>query len=622
VRRRYLLSLALLILFGAVLADGAVEQGPARRVVLVSLDGAADWLVDDFLARGVLPPDGALAQMSRTGIRAEAMTPVDPSVTSPSHVAMFTGAYPERTGVVSNTFLPRGNPITKSVSGFSAPIHAETLWQTARRQGKRVVCATAVGADLTAPERTCDVTLAYGRSDGPAAVVRLAPAPDGSWELGDQRFEHMRSLEARPESPAPLAYHFWNDKTTPLYALAVDSVFDGSEQYDELLLDFDHDLGNGLAARLTAGKWATVLLELGPPAMGSSVKLLALEPDLSKVVLYLGSPSHARTDPAAFTAELEKKLGPWPGDPDGRSLEERLIDEDLWIEQAARLSHWLRDTALEAMHRDDWNLFLTYLPLIDETEHTFLLRDPRQPGYDDGQGTRRIRYNSHVEWAYQTADHILQDWMAAAPTQTVFIVVSDHGHAPLHTLVDVHAVLRQAGFRVVPDETTQVRAYPSSATANVYVNLAGRQEGGVVPADQLDDYIDRMVTAFKGVTDPVSGQPVFEAVYTRPELERIHLYNPEATGDVWLSAAPGFKPVAGFRENAPVFALSKNEYATHGYLSSQRKMQAIFFAAGGNLKPRWLGTVRGVDVAPTVAALLGLQPPAGAQGRNVLATGP
>jgi len=79
---------------------------------------------------------------------------------------------------------------------------------------------------------------------------------------------------------------------------------------------------------------------------------------------------------------------------------------------------------------------------------------------------------------------------------------------------------------------------------------------------------------------------------------------------------------AGFREDAPVFAPSKNEHATHGNLCSHRRMKAIFFAAGGNLQPRWLGTVRGVDVAPTVAALLGLRPPADAQGRNVLASRP
>jgi hypothetical protein len=58
-------------------------------------------------------------------------------------------------------------------------------------------------------------------------------------------------------------------------------------------------------------------------------------------------------------------------------------------------------------------------------------------------------------------------------------------------------------------------------------------------------------------------------------------------------------------------------FATHGNLD-QPFMRAIFFAAGLQVKPGALGIISGADVAPTVAGLLGIEPPADAQGQNVL----
>jgi len=615
---RTLAVLTLLVL--CVALTSAAEEAPTAspKVVLVSLDGAADWLVDDLLARGVLPPEGALATLARTGVRAEAMVPIAVSMTSPSHVAMFTGAYPERNGIVSNTFLAPGDPISRSTSGFDAPIEAETLWQAARRQGKRVVCATAVGADATAPERTCDLTLAYGASKGRAALARLEPATNESWSLGAENFEHTRALQAAVDSPGPLAYRLADGSQVPLYALGVDSAFDGSESYDTLLLDFDRNLANGVAARLEPHAWASVILPLGRPTVGSWVKLMALAPDLSAASVYLGSPGSHRGKPAAFIAEIEASSGPWPGGPDDWHLDQGLLDEDTWQEQLERLNHHLRDATLQALKRADWDLLLTYLPIIDETQHKFLLRDPRQPGYEAENGARRARYATYVERAYQRADRVLQEWMELAPPGTNFVVVSDHGVIPVHTRVVINSLLAQAGFGVTADDTTEVRAYKSGSTAHIYGNLAGRQPTGVVPAEKLGEYVERIVAACQALRDPLTGEPVFEVVLRREELNQVHMGHPERAGDVWVNARPGFTLSALIDPDAPVFAPAEGEHGQHGNIGTNRRIHAIFFATGSRVQHRYLGTVTAVDVAPTVAALLGIEPPAQAQGRAVL----
>lgn len=617
--RRTSLILLAFLLCGVLPQAGA--EGPERpaRVVVVSVDGAADWLVDDLLARGVLPPDGAFGRLARTGVRAEALVPVAASLTAPAHVAMFTGAYPESSGIVSNAFLGPGDPISRESSGYTAPIEAETLWEAARRQGKRVYCVGAVGATATGPGRLCDLTLAYGRTTAPAGVVNLGPAPGQARSAGGSAgYEHIRRLQALPGSPAPLSYSPYRGEAVALFAWAVDSVADGAERYDALVLSFQDDPVDRSATRLAAGQWAVVSDSKPAVTIAAWLKLLRLAPDASAAQLYLGAPGQNQGDPAPFVAALEKQFGPWPGSPDSRNLDQGLIEEAVWFEQAERLSLYLNDATLEPLRRGDWDLFLTYMPVVDEVGHRFLLRQPRQPDYEAENGARRARYARHVEWSYQLADRLLLRLMEAAPPGTNFVVVSDHGMAPVHTSVQIHSLLRGAGFRITPDDSTEVRAFTSGNTAHIYVNLAGRQPGGVVAADKLADSVERILNACRELRDPFTGKPVFEVVLKKSELGGVRLGHPGRAGDVWVNARPGFTLASRIEAEAPVFRPSPTLLGMHGSLGTGRKMHGIFFAAGAQLHPGFLGHLNSVDVAPTVAALLGIQPPANAQGRAVL----
>ncbi len=605
-------------------------EAPAK-VVLISLDGAADGLVDDYLERGVLPADGALAHLARTGARAEAMLPVTPSMTATAHVTLFTGAYPERHSIVSNNYHVVGDPITRSTSGYAAPIQAETLWQAARRQGKRVLCVAAVGADGSSPERSCDRTLGYGVRVGRAAVVELRGDAREKAAGENSEFEHLRRLTPTTDSPGQPVFDFNRSEDVPVEVWAADTVADGSEHYDTLLLDFDQDLSNGFAARLAAGEWAAVELPSVPNAgaakVGAWVKALELADDLSRVRVYLGAPHHNRGAPADYVAALETELGFWPGGPDDFHRSRELLDLESWREQAERLSDYLRDATLLSMRRTEWDLVVTYQPLVDEVEHPFFLRHPRQPNYGDEGRAKRARYAGHVEWGYQTVDKVLSRLIEAAPKEANLVVVSDHGMVPVHTRVAVNALLARAGLRVTEDERSEVRAFTSGATAHIRVNLAGRESNGVVPPEKLEEYVERIVAACEGLRDPVTGAPIFERVLRNSELGEVHLGHPRAAGDVWVNARPGYA-LSGRIESlalrardkplAPVLEPAATLRGQHGYLGTNQEVQAIFFAGGPKVKPGGIGTVHHVDVAPTVSALLGIDPPAQNQGRNVL----
>jgi predicted AlkP superfamily pyrophosphatase or phosphodiesterase len=75
------------------------------------------------------------------------MIAVLPTLTAANHITIATGAYPERTNIPMNTFHDTETALTTTTSGFGATINAETLWQAARRQGKKVITIAFAGAD-------------------------------------------------------------------------------------------------------------------------------------------------------------------------------------------------------------------------------------------------------------------------------------------------------------------------------------------------------------------------------------------------------------------------------------------------------------------------------------------
>lgn len=132
--RRGLLAVALALLLAPALA-----RAGEPTVILLSLDGVRH----DYPDLGDFP---ALARMAREGARAEGLVPVFPSLTFPNHVSLATGTYPDRHGIVANSFLDRRRGLFH-YSGDASWIEAEPLWVAAERQGVRSAVYFWVGSE-------------------------------------------------------------------------------------------------------------------------------------------------------------------------------------------------------------------------------------------------------------------------------------------------------------------------------------------------------------------------------------------------------------------------------------------------------------------------------------------
>lgn len=131
-------------------ADGRVEsrdKSSSTPTILISFDGAQPQVIEKLLQSGKLPANGGFAKLISEGTQAQGMTAVLPTVTATNHITLATGAYPERTNIPANTFHLTDTSLTATTSGFGTEIEAETLWEAAKRQGKKVITIAFAGAD-------------------------------------------------------------------------------------------------------------------------------------------------------------------------------------------------------------------------------------------------------------------------------------------------------------------------------------------------------------------------------------------------------------------------------------------------------------------------------------------
>jgi predicted AlkP superfamily phosphohydrolase/phosphomutase len=616
---------------GGMTALSAKPEG--GKVVLISLDGARDSFVDQFLAEGVFPSDGALATMAANGVQADFSTTINPSLTAPSHISIDTGAWPSTTGIPANTFHLAGTPITQETDGFAAPIQAEPIWEAAERQGKKVITIAFAGADGTSPERSGDQTLSYGIEDDYSVVKRFRGYffnyIGAEWNLTGLPVTHYGT----PRS----AYfylrdgHSWESPQEYYFdVLLLDTTDDSAENYDTALVDDDKDLSNGWEgdnALLGLGDWVPVDFVSTNTAngkdgiyMGAWCKILQFDTtgyggSGYPFVFYLGYVSHNVGYPQSFVEEINNNVGFWPHSPDYYNLEGGSIDEQTYMQQLARLPVFIKDAALYAAANYEWDLLMTYQPHPDEAGHQFLLVDPRQAGYDDA--AKRARFWGYIEDAYALADSNVKDIMDNLGGDTNYVVISDHGMAPFHTFVQFNRTLRNNGFDV--DDTSydgdppDVRAITSGGQGHIYINLAGREPGGTVAPEDYDAMVQAIFKLFSDLRDPNTGEEVLFEVMKREATHSAHLFNETSAGDVWVSANLGWYPQDSLSPGAE-FEVG-TFYGQHGYNPEFEEMHSIFYAVGPGFKNKMAHNVRNIDVAPTIAALLGIDGPADADGR-------
>jgi 2',3'-cyclic-nucleotide 2'-phosphodiesterase (5'-nucleotidase family)/predicted AlkP superfamily phosphohydrolase/phosphomutase len=455
-----------------------------------------------------------------------------------------------------------------------------------------------------------------------------------------------------------------------------DSIVNGTVAYDHAIVSPVGETGGAPSVDLKVGDFLPVKLAgadglIGTRAgqtVGQYVKLISLAPDLTNFKLYdtslaraiakCGAPCNGLPAGGAGEDRLEKYIAdnllPWAA-ADFAPEEAGVVDEDTYVQQGRDLE---RAYSLQVIQfilgtlQPDTELAMVGYPFTDEVSHQFMgLVSPTDadgdpnpcydvtPRFDDvqctGRGTagRVATRTAYIRSAYHDADEklgVTRTLMGGNPTT---FAGSDHGFAPAYYAVNANKVLFDATVTTAGGPlsvhasnasasncsaatTDLAKACWAGGTIQVYVNQT-------LPTGVTYEQVRTAVrTAFQNLQDPAHpGKQVILRIMNKEELRNVDgsdSLHPNRSGDVVVVTRSPYQSDAGTPNQA--IALS-HFYGQHGFLpntvdlANNINMHATFVLSGPAIEHKTKAKdLRAVDVAPTLAFLMGIPGPQNARG--------
>jgi predicted AlkP superfamily pyrophosphatase or phosphodiesterase len=185
---------------------------------------------------------------------------------------------------------------------------------------------------------------------------------------------------------------------------------------------------------------------------------------------------------------------------------------------------------------------------------------------------------------------------AGIEERTTFVITTDHGFKRVEKVIYPGIVLRQRGLAQLVGQKFvggDVSTLPMGGMCLVFVNQPTRKA-------ELGPKIREIFGSLEGVAEVVDADDA-------PRLGMPTARENAGMGDFILFAKSGYAFQSGATGDEAV-AVSQNYRGTHGYRADDSELDGIFLAVGRGVKSGVrLGRISNLDVAPTVARLLGIR---------------
>ena len=616
----------------------STSASPASRAMVIGLDGASMEIVKHMVEHGHAPNLGKLIV---SGCHRE-MLGVLPTLTPPGWTSLMTGCWPGSHQVTDFNIRAVGRPLDETVWGINTALcQREYLWNAAERAEKLPIllkfemswpptirsgiqiegCGPGISnlSQIAGYHYFSNVPVGSEQSsrDSPFVDPSALPFDDRYDPVTLRPAEGWRNLPAAGPPPLevelvvrPLARGNPDMQRGQLgepkryFALLYG---DGSD-YRQARITRSRDASDVLAD-LEPGAWSDWLRERftidGQAIEGHlRLKLIELAPDGSRFGLFIPQiwPISGYTQPDEIALELLEHVGPFLQNPARDAL--GLIDDDTYFETLEYHLQWLARAGNYLTRTHPWDLLFVQTHAPDYANHFFLeLADPIC-----GAPAEVVeRYYRGLCRTWQAVDRMVGLLIDARDDQTLVAVISDHGGTPGRwPQVGMARVLEEAGWLVYRDPArTQVdwsrtRAHPVGLV-NVYLNLKGREPEGIVEPADADRVRRELIDVLLEYREPTTGQHPFSLVLSHEDAEVVNLWGP-LVGDIVFALRPEFDGAHGTQLPSARLGIGA-QHATF-----------VLNGPGVRRGVHLVGQVRQVDVAPTLAYLLGIPVPRGAEG--------
>lgn len=225
------------------------------------------------------------------------------------------------------------------------------------------------------------------------------------------------------------------------------------------------------------------------------------------------------------------------------------------------------------------NLMVVHLMETDSAQHA------NGPGSPQARAAFE-RVDAHIGAIVQATEE------AGIRSRTAFVITGDHGFSRVHALFQPNVILREAGL-LKTDENGAVIEWQA-----VLHGMAVRVRNPAAPslAERVINLFEKLErTRYKGLFRMVR----------RAELDERGAY-PEAL--FFFEPAEGYYLSDGFAQNS--FLIGTTRRGAHGFLPTEPRMFTGLIVSGAGVRAGVpLPSVRQIDIAPTVARLLGFEMP-------------
>ena len=617
-----------------------------KKVLVVGLDGLEPKLVERLLRLGQLPN---MARLQQRGGYARIAT-TDPAQTPVAWSTFATGVNPGGHGIFDflrrdpKTYLPQlGLNRYQQKNSLVPPRvvnlrRGQTVWQVLSDAGVPSVvlrCPCTYPPDeihgrmlsgMGVPDLRGSLGMStwYSSADDHAgqegeSIVRLQPGRNGSLET------HLLG----PLSP----------KTH--WPVKLDVRIDVSPDGQEVLI---HSDGQPRVLKVQQGQWSDWLRVKFKLGLLQSVRgmvrffLVRAEPIFelyaSPVNYDPEAPLFPISSPADYAGQLASSLGTFhtTGMPeDHNGLINGRIDEPAFLGQCEQVLREREAMMLHELERFDEGFFFCLFDTPDRIQHLFW-----RFGEADHPANRlhgMAPFDKIIEEHYRRCDAIVGKVFDYVDDRTLLVVLSDHGCGSFRRGVHLNTWLHDQGLLALRNDNRpgddagdmlrsvdwgRTKAY-ALGLSGIYLNLAGRESDGIVPADEAESLKKAIAIELGRLQDSRDGATAVRRVVRREEI--YHGPYTEEAPDLLVRFAAGYRaswgtamggvPAGQFEDNTRRWGGDHivDPALTPGVLFANRPFRAADSLGNG---PRLL------DLAPTILTSLGVPKTPAMEGEELL----
>lgn len=581
-------------------------------------------------------------------------SPYFPSLTSNNIASLHTGTTPKVHGIIEGAMRLEGHPLEQAVlNGFSSVSkNVAPSWAILEDAGKKTVVLSVPGS--TPPEVSEGVTI-RGRwgnwgFDTPAVIfepksnyqMRRETVEDFYFATLDKnltRFVETFPATEWPDSPATYSKPIHTKFVAHggiLHAYIYDSTNDNETNYDKVILSTDE---KSSIANLNEGSWSdwfpiSLSYDEIPVVSQAKVRVIKLWPDgRFRIRVLYNSLNNFMTQPASAAEELTRNVGPMVDFLDNclcLGMAPQLIvepeDKQVALEEARMSWNWHKRAAAYILKqwRPDALIQDFYTPnqmLVSRWWMGDL--DPKRPGHNPANAEQSWK---EILEMYQGVDAIIGEVLENADENTLIVLSSQHGTAPLYKNTRLNNLFAKKGWLTFKiDEATGKATIDWERTkvvflkmAHIYINPNGL--GGNfkrASGSEYEELRNEVIAELEALKDNNGEVPVNKIVKWE-NADSLNLPS-DRVGDLIVGATTGYRLWEEMTDDKVVFTTPLATGYKEGVDPLDPAIQTPFILAGPGVKKGVAleKALTHIDQLPTILHLMNVEVPKYVEGQII-----